>query len=40
MAYRLDDGRPYYAALSDDKPIWFHNEYPCLHPLGGSFLEL
>jgi hypothetical protein len=33
MAYRLDDGRPYYVGLSDDKPIWFHNEYPWLHEL-------
>jgi len=33
MAYRLDEAHPYYVGLTDDKPVWFHKEYPWLHQL-------
>jgi len=34
MAYQLGNyEHPYYVGLSDDKPVWFHNEYPWLHEL-------
>jgi hypothetical protein len=38
MAYRLDDVHPYYVGLTDDKPVWFHNEYPWLHELAKQAL--
>jgi hypothetical protein len=34
MAYQLGNyEHPYYVGLADDRPVWFHNEYPWLHEL-------
>jgi hypothetical protein len=38
MAYRLDEVHPYYVGLTDDKPVWFHNQYPWLHELAKQAL--
>jgi hypothetical protein len=38
MAYRLDEVHPYYVGLTDDKPVWFHKEYPWLRELAKQAL--